>query len=158
VSARGPGTGGGEGGVPVTVGGGGSCYFAYHIRKVGPENARPNTDFTYKIFVRNIGNCDLRHIRISDLLPERTHFVSSNPAPTETHDHKLIWDDVNLHQDERAVIEVRVKADDCDHHERYSITNTGCAYTPWIGTRICDTASTWIREDWSPVPPTSVIE
>lgn len=156
MSAAGPGPGGGEGGVPVYPTnpgtGGGGCYFAYHIRKVGPRRAEAGDEIKYRIFLSNVGNCDLRRIRVTDFLPEGTEFISAEPRPTFVRDEKIVWEDIRLEEREREVFEIRARVEkdwdkDSEKHRRRRIVNTGCAFTPWIGIRICDSAETWVEND-----------
>lgn len=139
--ASGPGPGGGEGGTPV---GGGSCYYAYSIQKIGPTVAKIGEDITYFVFVQNVGTCRLRHIDVSDVLPEGVRFLSALPAPTSHHDDRLRWEDLELKTGRYAVFQIYAKVE--EHHHNASFTNNACAFTPWIGTRICDGVTT--RIDW----------
>lgn len=165
AAVPGPGGGGEVGGEPVQVipgGGGGSCYFAYHIRKIsldrdhhhdhdgGPVAALGDDDdrdvARFRIILTNIGNCDLRRIDVTDFLPRGTELVRAEPEPDDRFDDKLIWRDVRLFVGERADFDVVVKRRDHDDHRDFRVQNTGCAFTPFIGIRICDSAIAFLDD------------
>jgi uncharacterized repeat protein (TIGR01451 family) len=139
--ARGPGGGEGEVIVP-SDGSGGGCYFSYFIRKIGDKKANVHEDINYKVIVKNIGNCELRHIDVTDFLPDRTELVSAFPSPSFTHGDKVVWRNVSLDVGETEIFNVTVRVKQCELPRRFEITNVGCAWTPLIGTRICDPATT----------------
>lgn len=169
ASARSPGPGGVEPGIPTipVYGGGATCYFAYHIRKVSLDDDHRNVNDNrgdgnddrrgqarFKIFVTNIGNCDLRRIDVTDFLPDRTELVRADPWPDYRQDDKIVWKDVRLAVGERETFEVTVRrrdhdvsTTDHDHDRGIRIRNTGCAFTPWIGIRICDSALAFLDDD-----------
>ena len=136
-SATGRGPGGGEGG---NVGAPQSCSFTYSIQKIGPTIAVENDDVVYYVFVSNVGNCGLKHINVKDVLPHDLTFVSATPTPTSMHGEELRWDDLEIKAGQYDVFEIQAKVD--HHHHGASITNTACAFTPWIGIQICDAATT----------------
>ena len=60
-------------------------YVPEGTRRVKPYAYTDRTDIEELVFpesVRNIGDCDLRHVDVTDVLPEGTEFVSANPSPT----------------------------------------------------------------------------
>jgi uncharacterized repeat protein (TIGR01451 family) len=136
ASGRGPGNG--EGGTPAT---GGGCSYMYSIQKIGPTYARHGENFTYHIFVKNLGNCRLRRIDLTDTLPHEVDLVRVEPAPSHSHHRRLVWENISLAAGDYLHAEIEVKTDR-DHHGDHFLTNTACAYTPWIGTRICDSVGT----------------
>src|SRR6478736_6440174 len=81
-TASGPGPGTEEAGRPVT---GTNCYFAYSIQKLGPLLVREGERASYFVFVQNLGNCRLRHIKVRDWLPRDAREV----------DHHDVLDDDN---------------------------------------------------------------
>ncbi len=121
---------------------GANCYFAYHIIKYGPDYAFVGDEIRYKVVVTNIGDCDLRHIDVKDVLPDGVKFESAKPTPTWTHHHRLGWENIKLEENHRAVflIKAKVKDESCNS----TITNTACAFTPLVGIQICDSAQTYI--------------
>lgn len=138
--------------------GDGNCLYSYQIQKVGPDRADFDEEIRYKIILDNLGDCDLRHIRVTDDLPRGTELVSAEPKPDfpknglgdGDDNRRLVWNRVTLEEGEEAIFVVKVKLKDDDDHHRLrrflDVTNTGCAFTPWIGTEICGTATTQI--DW----------
>lgn len=158
AAMRGPGEGEvpapGYGEMPAPGYGGGhnNCYFAYHIRKVGPHYAKKDKDIHYRIFVKNIGNCRLRDVSVKDLLPRHTEFVWASPKPDYVHDRKVVWKDIDLRVGEREEFDVKVKVkhEERRPHHDFRITNVGCAFTRYIGIRICDQATTQIHDDHGP--------
>jgi len=142
AEGQGPGAAGsGETGTPVYGGGGQGCSFAYSIQKVGPTYAEHNEEVTYQVIVKNIGTCRLRHIEVADFLPHGMKFVSAYPAPENVHHGRIRWDDIELKAGRYQLYTITAKAE--GHPERWE-TNQACAYTPWVGTRICDSESTWV--------------
>jgi uncharacterized repeat protein (TIGR01451 family) len=142
AEGQGPGTAGsGETGTPVYGGGGQGCSFAYSIQKIGPTYAEHGEEVSYQVIVKNIGTCRLRHIEVADFLPRGMKFISAYPAPENVNDGRIYWDDIDLKAGRYQLYSITAKAE--GHHERWE-TNQACAYTPWVGTRICDTESTWL--------------
>jgi uncharacterized repeat protein (TIGR01451 family) len=154
AGVRGPGEG--EMPSPAPMPGDGNvnhgCYYAYHIRKVGPHHAKEGNEIRYKIFVTNIGNCKLRDIGVKDFLPRHTKFIDAYPKPGFVHDRTVVWKDIDLPVGEKAefVVKVETRNEDRNPHHDFVITNVGCAFTRFIGIRICDQASTRIHDDHGP--------
>jgi uncharacterized repeat protein (TIGR01451 family) len=138
ASKRGP--GGGEAGVPD---GGGSCLFSYSIQKIGPTLAKEGDQGSYLIIVQNLGNCRLRHIDVTDALPRGEKVVSASPGGVVDPDRDFVrWEDQEILAGQYAVFEVSVAFD--DHCGGQILTDTACAFTPWVGTKICDSVSTTV--------------
>src|SRR6185295_5085105 len=89
--------------------GGGACNFVYEIIKFGPKHAKVGDYITYRVLVKNLGDCDLRSVDVKDFLPRHVEFVSANPEPSEVDGHKLKWNDVRIAEGEKARFEIRVK-------------------------------------------------
>jgi uncharacterized repeat protein (TIGR01451 family) len=140
-SASGRGPGNGEGGTPV--GGGNSCYFAYSIQKIGNTVERVGENSTYYVFVSNVGTCKLRHIDVRDILPEGAEYVGATPTPTVSHQRFLKWEHIDLWPGRIAVFEITAKF----RRHDWQAVNTACAFTPWVGTEICDSVTTTVYRD-----------
>ena len=141
VSARGPGPS--DGGEVETPAMGNACSYFYSIQKIGPTIADESEAVTYHLFVSNIGNCSLKHIDVSDDLPRGVSYVSALPAPSSVTGRRLRWNDVELKAGRYQDFEINVKVDSHLDDSR-NLVNTGCAFTPWIGTRICDSVTTFV--------------
>lgn len=121
------------------------CYFAYHILKTGPSRADFGDLIRYRVVLTNIGDCVLRNIELADLIPARTRLVSATPRPSRVAGGRIEWNDFSLSPGRQAVAEIFVQTGvDDPENDRFRITNQACAFTPWIGIRICDSASTWV--------------
>jgi uncharacterized repeat protein (TIGR01451 family) len=141
AEGQGPkGAGAGEPGKPV-YGGGGGCSYAYSIQKIGQTYAEHDEEISYQVIVKNIGTCRLRHIEVADFLPHGMEYISASPAPESVNDGRIRWEDIDLKAGRYQLYTVTAEAK--GHHERWE-TNQACAFTPWVGTRICDAESTWI--------------
>jgi|GEM_PF-2851819 len=141
AEGQGPGAAGsGETGAPV-YGGGTGCSFAYSIQKIGPTYAEHDEEISYEVIVKNIGTCRLRHIGVADFLPHGLEFQSAYPEPKSVHHGRIEWEHLDLKAGRYQHFAIKARAK--GHHPRWE-TNQACAYTPWVGTRICDTESTWI--------------
>jgi uncharacterized repeat protein (TIGR01451 family) len=123
-----------------------ACSFIYSIQKIGPTLAEAGQEFTYHVFVRNLGNCRLRRIDLKDVLPEGVDFVSATPSPSYQHHNRIVWDNVMIPAGQYLDAQITVKAEERIRRPFYG-TNTACAYTPWIGTRICDSQTTLFYRD-----------
>lgn len=143
AESRGPGEGDGGGG------GVGGCFFAYSIQKIGQTLANEGESMTYHLVVSNIGNCRLRRIDVTDTLPRGVEFVAANPAPSWVDDRRLRWDDVELKAGRYVDFEIEVKV---DKHlpDGKCLTNTGCAFSRAVGTRICDSVTTTVVDHHHP--------
>lgn len=141
VTAANRGPGGGTGG-----GTGTGCTYAYSIQKIGPSRVEAGEKFSYHVFVKNIGTCRLRHIDIADWLPHRFESGNVNPDPMPagavSRDGKLVWEHVELAPGRVFDIEIKGHAKKSDHS--YTMVNTACAYSARVGTRICDSVSTFV--------------
>ncbi len=141
VTASNRGPGGGTGG-----GTGTGCTYAYSIQKIGPSRVKAGEEFKYHVFVKNIGTCRLRHIDISDWLPRGFDMESSYPStsnsPAVKDDRKLTWEHVELAPGRVFDISIKGHADSRNHP--YTMVNTACAYSSRVGTRICDSVSTYV--------------
>jgi hypothetical protein len=78
---------------------------------------------------------------VADFLPRGMEFVSASPSPASVHHGRIRWDDIELKAGRYQLYTITAKAE--GEHERWE-TNQACAYTPWVGTRICDSESTWV--------------
>ena len=142
AEGQGPGAeGAGEAGAPVY---GGGCTYAYSIQKIGPTYAEHHEEIKYLIIVKNIGTCKLRHIEVRDYLPHDMEFVSANPSPESEHHGEIRWEHRDLKAGEFKLYTVEARAE--GRPWRWA-TNQACAYTPWVGTTICDAESTYIYNE-----------
>ncbi len=137
ASNRGPGGG---------TGGGTGCTYAYSIQKIGPSRVKSGEGFKYHVFVKNIGTCRLHHIDIADWLPRgfelvEAHPSTSNPA-TRDGNRKLTWEHVELSPG--RVFDITIKGHAEHRKHPYTMVNTACAYSARVGTRICDSVSTFV--------------
>lgn len=135
---QGVGSGAGEVGHPAW---GNQCTFVYSIQKIGPAVAEEGEEFTYHVIVKNLGTCRLRHIDVREALPHGVEFVDAHPDASHQRDGRLIWEDVDLKPGRFKDFEVKARVSDRIRRPFYAM-NTACAYTPWIGTQICDAVTT----------------
>ena len=141
VTASNRGPGGGTGG-----GTGTGCTYAYSIQKIGPSRVEAGEDFKYHVFVKNIGTCRLRHIDIADWLPRGFDLDSAYPSSpnsgTVNGNGKLTWEHVDLAPG--RVFDISIKGHAKRMKHPYTMVNTACAYSSRVGTRICDSVSTYV--------------
>jgi uncharacterized repeat protein (TIGR01451 family) len=140
ASARGPGEGPGAT----------TCNFVYSIQKIGPTLADRGETITYHVVVSNLGDCRLRHIDVRDRLPRGVDFVSATPAPTSIDHDTLHWRELELRAGRYLDVEITARVDNNPHGDQ-SLTNTGCAFSPWIGTEICDSVTTRVSREAPPM-------
>lgn len=148
ADGQGPGAeGAGETGAPVY---GSGCSYAYSIQKIGPTYAEHHDEIKYLIIVKNIGTCKLKHVEVRDYLPHDMEFVEAQPSEKSQEHGEIRWDHIEtLKAGEYKLYKVTAKAE--GRPWRWA-TNQACAYTPWVGTTICDAESTYIYNEESQRP------
>jgi uncharacterized repeat protein (TIGR01451 family) len=140
ATGPGPGAGNPEAGTPI---GKESCYYVYSIQKIGNSLATIGETMDYHVFVQNLGSCRLKYIDLEDRLPEGVQYVSAYPAPSWVQGHRIQWKNFEIQGGRYIDFVITTKVENsCQKNQ--SVTNTACAYTPWIGTQICDSQSTFI--------------
>jgi uncharacterized repeat protein (TIGR01451 family) len=148
---------------PGANGGGGCTLYSYSIQKLAVDRDGHDVDVAsidvdhddgarFKIIVRNLGDCDLRRVKVTDFLPRGTELVDADPSPTFQDEHRIVWEDQRIEEGDRLEFRITVRNRDHRHHDdgRW-ITNNACAFTPLIGIRICASASAFLH-DHEPVP------
>ena len=140
ASVHGPATS--ETGQPVH---GNDCFFSYAITKFATSLGEAGGSGSSLIIVQNLGTCRLKHIDVTDDLSKGQTFASATPTPTKVDpdgDH-VRWDDQTIEAGQFAVYTVNVTYG--QHTSGWTVTDNGCAFTPWINVQICSSAATQIR-------------
>lgn len=139
------------------------CIYNYDVQKHGPRKAYYGQEITYKIYVKNLGNCPLYDLRLTDYLPKGVEVIGAWPKPehggggmepTEG-SYKLKWRgiDLGVGDVDKFVIKVRLGKVVENERDEWKLRNRACATSRFLDSRVCDTVTTKVRKGAPPVPP-----
>lgn len=108
-----------------------------------------NTDFTYKLVVRNTGNVDLKDVVVSDDAPENVKFISADKGTIK--DNKFSYTISTLKVGASETIKITAQATKTGISEK----NTACLDTPTVpgAPDDCDDADIVVPTPEEPVTP-----
>jgi uncharacterized repeat protein (TIGR01451 family) len=118
-----------------------SCYASYMIQKDGYRSQRHPDRLYFRVTVTNLGDCNLRNVRVTDFFPSHTELKDTRPNADYTNSERAVWNiewlPVGSEKNLDLAFEVKHWV-----HNRW-ITNNACAWNNVIGQRICAWASVW---------------
>jgi uncharacterized repeat protein (TIGR01451 family) len=105
------------------------------LEKIGSREIKVGSFATYFIRLENVSQCIFTDIDVTDILPDRTQFVSANPKPDFVHTPDPFggtvgWEDISLKPGQVKYLEVQVHVVGPPNRD---ITNTACVRNKHLG-------------------------